>query len=225
MRGKFGSILIWAILLWIIVVWGLFFNDTLKKEQKAADARETELLAELAVLRSSMNLMMEQFMPVVHEYVYTSPIHLDDFERYSSPYGIRDNPLKPRTGGSKVKFHGGVDIVGVPEARVTAVSTGIVLDKYYPRGWHNGRWYNGHDLYDGYIRLGHINEQGELTGVITHYGHLGEMYVHEGDIVVQGDTMARINENKTAGSTGPHLHFAIEITGQSQPPFKYVDMP
>lgn len=51
--------------------------------------------------------------------------------------------------------------------------------------------------------------------VLTIYGHCSELYVNQGDTVIQGQKIAAVGE--TGNATGPHLHFEIRKSN------RYVD--
>jgi murein DD-endopeptidase MepM/ murein hydrolase activator NlpD len=55
-----------------------------------------------------------------------------------------------------------------------------------------------------------------LPGVYSHYYHLSEMRVHEGDIVQSGDVIAA--SGATGLATGPHLHWEVRIAGENADP-------
>jgi murein DD-endopeptidase MepM/ murein hydrolase activator NlpD len=57
-------------------------------------------------------------------------------------------------------------------------------------------------------------------GVKTTYGHLREALVHAGDQVERGQTIATIGNS--GRSTGPHLHYAIEVKGRLVDPLDYI---
>ena len=58
------------------------------------------------------------------------------------------------------------------------------------------------------------------NGVRTTYGHLREALVHDGDQIERGQIIATIGN--TGRSTGPHLHYAIEVRGRLVNPLDYV---
>ena len=135
---------------------------------------------------------------------YGWPVELSEYENISSYFGERNDPLRRNMGGNNNPFHNGTDITGIPGARVNAVADGVVLEKWYSRGWHNGIWYNGHSYFDGYIIIGHDD------GMISKWGHVGEILVHEGQRVKAGQQIAIISDHVGEFSTGPHLDFRLQ---------------
>jgi murein DD-endopeptidase MepM/ murein hydrolase activator NlpD len=142
-----------------------------------------------------------RIMELDEQFDYLNPIHIDDFVRPTSPFGIRTVPDEIYTGGATERMHGGVDLVGTWHARVVASANGRVIDKWFVP---DGKYRNGHATFGGYIRILHID------GSITGYAHLSAIYVREGDIVSQGDVIGRTGN--TGLSTGDHLHFSLELT-------------
>ena len=57
-------------------------------------------------------------------------------------------------------------------------------------------------------------------GVRTTYGHLRETLVRDGDQIERGQLIATIGNS--GRSTGPHLHYAIEVRGRLVDPLDYV---
>ena len=57
-------------------------------------------------------------------------------------------------------------------------------------------------------------------GISTLYGHLSDVYVEEGDIVVAGEPIGAVGS--TGWSTGPHLHFEVRIDGKAVNPLPYI---
>jgi murein DD-endopeptidase MepM/ murein hydrolase activator NlpD len=58
------------------------------------------------------------------------------------------------------------------------------------------------------------------NGVRTTYGHLRETLVRGGDRIERGQVIATIGSS--GRSTGPHLHYAIEVHGRLVNPLDYV---
>lgn len=57
-------------------------------------------------------------------------------------------------------------------------------------------------------------------GVKTVYGHTKEILVGTGDTVERGDKVAAIGS--TGRSTGPHLHYVVEVKGKPRNPLDYI---
>jgi murein DD-endopeptidase MepM/ murein hydrolase activator NlpD len=113
----------------------------------------------------------------------------------SSGYGYR-----PAFG----KFHYGLDITGgnIYGRSVVASKSGLVLIS----GWTNIG-------YGNYVVLDNGG------GVTTIYGHCSSLCCKAGQVVKQGDVIAKVGS--TGWSTGPHLHFEIKINGQNVNPAAY----
>ncbi|MHA7840158.1 MAG: M23 family metallopeptidase, partial [bacterium] len=57
-------------------------------------------------------------------------------------------------------------------------------------------------------------------GVKTVYGHTREIHVRSGETVERGQRIAAIG---TSGrSTGPHLHYVVEVNGKARDPLDYI---
>jgi len=147
-------------------------------------------------------------------YPYLCPIHVDDYKRLSSPFGLRKVPSGIYTGGSLTREHLGIDLVGTKWARVVPVAAGKVLEKWYVP---DGKQRVGHPLMGGYVKIKHND------GYISGYGHLSAIYVKEGDTIKIGDILGRVGS--TGDSTGPHLHFSLQDqTGKYLQPLNYIDI-
>jgi len=57
-------------------------------------------------------------------------------------------------------------------------------------------------------------------GVKTIYGHNKELQVSVGDTVERGQEIAAIGS--TGRSTGPHLHYVVEVNGKARDPLDYI---
>jgi len=100
------------------------------------------------------------------------------------------------------KNHKGIDI-GVPErSEVIASADGTVEISGY--GYSSGNW----------IRIDHGN------GIKTVYMHNSVLLVSVGQTVKQGDVIAL--SGNTGVSSGPHLHFGVQLNGEYVNPLEYV---
>lgn len=111
----------------------------------------------------------------------------------SSPFGYRINPVT-----KTFSFHSGLDISADEGEVIKAAFYGKVSRVSYD------------DISGKYIELTHSD------GLVTRYLHCSEIIAEEGMIVRQGETIARVGS--TGRSTGPHLHFVIEIDGEKVNP-------
>ena len=57
-------------------------------------------------------------------------------------------------------------------------------------------------------------------GVETVYGHLSEVLVERGQKVKRGERVALMGT--TGRSTGPHLHYQVEVNGAPKNPQNYI---
>ena len=74
-------------------------------------------------------------------------------------------------------------------------------------GWNGGYGY--------LIKIDHVN-----TGLVTYYAHCSELYVSVGDRVYKGEHIAAMGS--TGLSTGPHLHFGVQLHGTFVDPLDYL---
>lgn len=109
--------------------------------------------------------------------------------------------MRPITGGIKtqgVHGHNGVDLASYYGAPIMASADGTVIIA------KNGGWNGG---YGSYVVIKHDN------GTQTLYGHLSNVTVTAGQVVVQGQVIG--NMGSSGQSTGTHLHF--EVRGARNP--------
>lgn len=120
--------------------------------------------------------------------------------RFMKPvHGRISSPFGMRWG----KMHEGIDI---------AVNTGTIIrasrsGKVVFSGWSGGY---------GYAVI--IEHQ---KGVRTLYAHNSKLLVSSGEHVERGQSITK--SGNTGRSTGPHLHFEIQINGRAVNPLNYLD--
>ena len=90
--------------------------------------------------------------------------------------------------------HKAVDIAAPPGAFVMAADRGEVVRA----GWNN-------QGYGMFVIVDHNIDY------VTLYSHLQDIFVHEGEIVSQGQVIGTVGS--TGNSTGPHLHFEVRDFG------------
>ena len=100
--------------------------------------------------------------------------------------------------------HKGWDIAGGTGTPICASMSGVVVEA--SSGWNGG--------YGTKVVLDHGN------GVKTVYAHCQKLYVKVGDVVTGGQVIATMGN--TGRSTGPHLHFEININGSAVNPAIYL---
>ncbi len=124
------------------------------------------------------------------------PVEEQDY-RITSGFGWRRSPFT----GSK-EFHHGLDISAPMGTPIVAPGEGRVYQV-------------GHDSQRGkYLQIAHGKR------CITIYAHLSELNVELGQEVKRGDIIAYMGN--TGRSTGPHLHYEIQINGKAVNPKKYI---
>ncbi len=115
----------------------------------------------------------------------------------TSGFGYRTSPF---TGNRE--FHRGLDIAGRTGTAVKAPSNGRVAFVGRKRA------------------LGNTLILRHSYGIETIYGHLEEVLVKPGERVARGDLIARMGT--TGRSTGPHLHYQVEVNKKPVNPHNYI---
>jgi murein DD-endopeptidase MepM/ murein hydrolase activator NlpD len=115
----------------------------------------------------------------------------------TSRYG---NRISPFTG--RIQFHAGLDIASDFGTTVVAPARGRVV-----MSGTNGA-------------LGRMVEIDHGYGVRTHYGHLMKALVKQGQTVERGTPIGEVGS--TGRSTGPHLHYGVEVNGRTVDPTDYI---
>ncbi|MFW6281765.1 MAG: peptidoglycan DD-metalloendopeptidase family protein [bacterium] len=105
----------------------------------------------------------------------------------------------PRWG----RMHEGIDFAAPMGSPIRAVSSGRVVFS----GW-----------VDGYGKVVIIEHQ---KGLRTLYAHNSKLLVREGEMVGKGEVICR--SGNTGNSTGPHLHFEVQVNGRPENPLNYLN--
>lgn len=116
----------------------------------------------------------------------------------SSGFGARTDPMT-----KKMAMHQGLDFVGPLNETILSPSSGTVIlaGKFYDYG-------NAVVIDHGF-------------GITTRYGHLSEVLVKKGQIVKQGDKIAK--QGSTGRSTGQHLHYEVRYNNKPLNPRKFIE--
>lgn len=116
----------------------------------------------------------------------------------SSSFGRRTDPF---TG--KPAWHAGVDFAGKQGSSIIAVAPGVVT------------WSGKRSSYGRMVEIDHGD------GYVTRYAHAEQLLVNKGDVISQGDSIARMGSS--GRSTGPHVHFEVYKQGRIVDPKTYLN--
>jgi murein DD-endopeptidase MepM/ murein hydrolase activator NlpD len=132
-----------------------------------------------------------------HEFLAASPSIWPAKGWLTSRYGYRVSPF---TG--KPQFHAGLDIAAAQGTPVIAPARGrvVFVGKRGPMG--------------NSIVIDHGH------GVRTQYGHNDELRVQLGQTVERGQLISTLGSS--GRSTGPHLHYVVEVYGKTKDPLDYI---
>jgi murein DD-endopeptidase MepM/ murein hydrolase activator NlpD len=156
------------------------------------------------VLSSQMDIQKQEMDKLLSdvdarlEYLEARPTFLPISGRITSRFGGRKHPFS-----RKYDFHEGVDIAAKSGTAIRVPGKGVVT--------FSGRQ-------SGYGNMVVINHG---YGIITRYAHNSANLVKKGDRVSKGQVIARVGS--TGVSTGPHVHFEIEVNGKAVDPIKFVN--
>jgi len=115
----------------------------------------------------------------------------------TSGYGNRTSPFTGRR-----QFHAGIDIAADFGTLVVAPARGRIVF-----AGMNGPFGRMVEIDHGY-------------GLRTHFAHLSKAYVKQGQTVDRGLPIAEVGS--TGRSTGPHLHYGVEVNGRTVDPTDYI---
>lgn len=115
----------------------------------------------------------------------------------TSYFGWRRSPFTGRRD-----MHRGIDIVNRIGTPVRATANGTISFAGNEAFWGNAVFIEHRD------------------GIVSKYGHMSSLNVKEGDHVTRGQVIGFIG--MTGRTTGPHVHYQIEINGQPINPMQYI---
>ena len=123
---------------------------------------------------------------------------------FTQAFGCSPYWFEPWDSTVGCNFHNGADFAAPAYTPLLAADGGTV--EY--SGWCDcGLGY--------YVKIDHGN------GLKTLYGHMAEMpWVSAGDAVAKGDVIGPVGS--TGMSTGPHVHFIVQVDGIAQDPLLYL---
>ena len=116
----------------------------------------------------------------------------------SSPYGQRDNAT-----GTVPKNHTGTDIAAITGTKIKSATEGEVV------------LVSEEGDYGKHLKV----QIGEVSII---YAHCNNIYVKQGDKLVQGQEIAEVGS--TGNSTGPHLHFEVRVHERTVDPQRILEL-
>jgi len=152
------------------------------------EAQLNQIVESLAEERQRLQALAK-FMAGPGSLLRTMPSHWPLRGAVNSEFGRR---VSPWTGDTE--FHGGIDISARPGTVVKAPAPGQVSYAGESPG------------YGTTVILDHGRN------IKTLFGHLRDISVNAGDRVERGQVIAR--SGQTGHTTGPHLHYEIQVHGQ-----------
>jgi murein DD-endopeptidase MepM/ murein hydrolase activator NlpD len=119
-------------------------------------------------------------------------------------YGCTNYPFEAYDPGCPYphRFHSGLDIATAWGSPIVAGDTGIAHPYFSSYGCGN------------HVIIVHGN------GWTSLYCHMSSLAVSDGQVVGRGQYIG--NEGSTGNSSGPHLHFQIELNGVTKDPIQYL---
>mgnify|MGYP005780893905 FL=1 len=117
----------------------------------------------------------------------------------TSRFGWRSHPVS-----GQEDFHTGVDIAAAQGTPILAALPGVVEQTGYSESYGN------------FVVLRHSDN------LRTTYNHCSEILAKEGEQLARGDRIALVGS--TGISTGPHLHFEVEVKGLKADPLQALEV-
>ncbi|HXH28490.1 MAG TPA: M23 family metallopeptidase, partial [Candidatus Polarisedimenticolia bacterium] len=167
------------------------------KDRVSLLRQAAEYLGEVADGQESSLAELVTALEGKHKHLASSPSIWPAKGWLTSRFGYRISPFTNRR-----QFHAGLDIAAAAGTEVVAPAEGVVVfaGKRGPMG-------NSIIIDHGY-------------GVRTQYGHAEKLLVAKGQHVERGDRIALIGN--TGRSTGPHLHYVVQVNGKTRDPLDYI---
>jgi hypothetical protein len=194
-----------------------FANDNTKKEN-LIDLRFNYVIMNDELkdsLKTLQNLQINSCLSIIkYRSLITMMIEINEKNRKMEHLPLMRPVNEEIKEGDGIKFRGIHPILGIPiwhlgqdfpapvGTEVYAAGTGII--QYIGRDTIN---------FGNYIVINHG------YGYETIYGHLSKFEVEECDSVKQGDLIGLVGS--TGRSTGPHLHYQINLYGKYQNPLDF----
>lgn len=159
--------------------------------------RAAERLGHVADARALSLKELVQELEDKHQRLAASPAIWPARGWLTSGFGARISPFTGRR-----QFHAGIDIASAPGTQVVAPASGRV------------------EFVGAKGPLGNCVQIDHGYGIVTQYGHNQKILVKRGDVVERGQVIARVGN--TGRSTGPHLHYTVEVNGKAVNPIDFI---
>jgi len=159
--------------------------------------RDAQILGEVAGRQHYSLANLTQQLESKRDHLASTPAIWPTEGWLTSRFGSRISPFTNRK-----QFHAGIDIAGQRGTDVVAPAQGKVV-------------FSGTK---GPLGKSLIIDHG--YGIRTHYGHSDDLYVDRGDTVERGQRIAAMGSS--GRSTGPHLHYVVEVSGKAVNPLDYI---
>jgi murein DD-endopeptidase MepM/ murein hydrolase activator NlpD len=127
------------------------------------------------------------------------PLRSKDLKRQSSGFGMRMHPIL-----GSLRFHSGIDFTAEIGTPIYATADGVVESTKYSSGYGNC------------VTIDHG------FGYKTLYGHCRDFSIKPGQKVVRGEKIATVG--MTGITSGPHVHYEVQVKGRQDNPAKYLFM-
>jgi len=159
--------------------------------------REAERLGLVADARALSLKDLVDELEDKHQRLASSPAIWPTRGWLTSGFGKRISPFTGRR-----QFHAGIDIASARGTAVVAPARGRV------------------EFVGAKGPLGNTLLIDHGYGVRTQYGHNDKILVKRGDVVERGQKIALVGN--TGRSTGPHLHYTVEVNGKAVNPIDFI---
>lgn len=156
----------------------------------------TQFKDEAGILNKKLEEIFSQNKDKIN-YVNATPNTMPVAGWVTSEFGMRKHPI-----ARAVRMHNGIDIASPIGTPIKSPATGKVV--YAGKGSGYG---NMIIIQHGY-------------GISTVFAHLSSISVKSGETVKRGDVIAEVGS--TGYSTGPHLHYEVQVDGIPADPLAFV---
>lgn len=180
----------------------------LKELPSPTSENSSNLLKDIGKLTRQIDYQLASFMDIDNKlskdkerFSYTPSVRPVQTGRLKSKFGTRTDPFM-----GIPKFHYGIDIsvaIGTP---VKAPAAGTVIEVNNTRALRRD--------FGRYIWIDHGN------GLKTLYGHLSKIDVKKGQKISRWEKIGEVG--RSGRSTGPHLHYQVNLNGKAVNPLEYI---